>query len=237
MYTRISHLNSIFLAYDAVYREDEDDFDISYTYSEARREQKEVLKRKEELWSLIQEHGYEYTPITHFYHVTRSNLKGAILNDSCLKRRRISLYRDSVNSPSHQKLKGVFFTCNLQEGVFPSKSPYGTKRVKIPIEDFSTEGEFQLFFNSFNFTTRDNCCVVMVMVREDAPEYDFCHDHLAPLHLASNKFLRLDFHHSRYSCCQPTSGLIKLWLELIVVDDVTIMGDYEWDTVKKYGNF
>ena len=172
--TSISHLNSVFLAYDAIYREDGDDFNISYTFSEAWQARKEVQKRKQELWELIQKHDYEYTPITHFYHVTRSYLKDTILQEHCLKRSKISLYRDSVNSPAHQKLKGVFFMCNLRDGDYPSMSPFGTERVKIPIGDFFMEGGFQLFFNSFNFTQRENCYAVLVMVRTNAPEYSFC---------------------------------------------------------------
>ena len=224
------------LAHVAIYRKDEDDFNIPYTLSEAWKKQVEVEERKEKLWDLIEKYEYEYTPITHFYHATRGHLKDTILEEHRLKRSTVSLYMDSVNSPAHQKLKGVFFTCNLRDGGYPSISPYGTKRVKIPINDFFTEGQFQLFFNSFNPTSRDNYCVVMVLVRRNAPEYRFCRDHLAPLDLESNEFLRLDFLHSRYRCCQPTFG-IKLWLELIVVGDVPIKDDYEWDTVMKYGNF
>ena len=229
----IPHLNCIFLAYSAV----EDEFDIPYAYFEARKEKKEVAKRKEELWSLIEKHGYEYTPITHFYHATRGHLKDTILEEHCLKRSTVSLYMDSVHSPAHQKLKGVFFTCNLRDGVYPSISPYGTERVKIPIDDFFTEGQFQLFFNSFNPTSRDNYCVVMVLVRTNAPEYYFCCDHLVPLPLQSNEFLRLDSFRSTYSCCQVKYSMIKLWLELIVVSDVPVKDDYEWDTFRKYGSF
>ena len=196
-----------------------------------------VERRKQELWELIEQHGYEYTPITHFYHVTRSHLKDSILEEQYLKRSEISLYRDSINSPAHENLKGVFFTCNLRDGEYPEISPYGTKRVKIPIKDFFKKGEFKLFFNSFHFTSVSNCCAVMVMVRKTALEYEFCHDFLVPLDLKSNKFLRLDFLRQRYSCCQLQYSFIQLWLELIVVDDVPIKYEYEWDTVKKIGNF
>ena len=226
-----------FLANGVLYREDDDDFDVSYTFSEAWKARQEVEKRKQELWKMIEQHGYEYTPITHFYHVTRSHLKDTILENHCLKKSKISLYRDSVNSPAHQNLKGVFFMCNLRNGEYPEISPFGTERVKIPIEDFFEEGEFQLFFNSFNFTSQSNCYTVMVMVRKTAPEYEFCNDHLVPLDFEANEFVQLDFLFSTYSCCQLKYSSIQLWLELIVVDDVPIKDEYEWDTVQKYGSF
>ena len=49
MYARISHLNSVFLAYGAVYREDENDFNISYPFFEPGQEKEKVEEQKEEL--------------------------------------------------------------------------------------------------------------------------------------------------------------------------------------------
>ena len=213
-----------------------DDFDISYTLSDARREKRKVEERKAKLWELIREDGYEYGPITHFYHVTSSMTKDTILEGKHLKRKQVSLYQESVDSPAHKKLKGVFFMCSLRNGNYPTISPFGTQRVKIPIRDFFVKGGFELFFNSFNFTRRNNCYAVMVMVRRRAPEYNFCRDHLVPLDFKRNEFLRLDLQHNTYSCCQ-TKGDMKLWLELIVVDDVPIEDEYEWDTVSKFGKF
>ena len=222
-----------------IYREDEYGFNISYTCLEACKAKEKVKERKKELWDLIKKKGFEYTPITHFYHVTRSHLKDTILQERRLKRSKINLYKESVDSPAHQTLKGVFFTCNLRDGRYPSISPFGTERVKIPIEDFFKKYNYQwyqLYFNSFNFTSTTNCCIELVMVSRKAPEYKFCRDHMVSLDFVSNDFLRLDFFNSEFSCCQMTS-IIQLWLELIVVGDVPITDEYEWDTVDKFGTF
>ena len=141
----------------------------------------------------------------------------------------------SNQSPIHGKLSGVFFGCNLRRMGFglPDTSPFGTERIKIPITEFASS-EIHLFYNSHHNTKTTVYYVILVLIKESDPKYQYCKDHMIELDMESNHILRLDFQQNKFEYCHPIG--FSLWLEVFVMGDIPLAGiSHSWDKVTDTG--
>ena len=142
----------------------------------------------------------------------------------------------SIQSPIHDRLSGVFFSCNLskKDSGLPRISPFGSERIKIPITRFA-HSKFHLFYNSHHKTYKHGIYyVILVLVKESDPDYKFCKANMTELNMASNCLLRLDFRRRKFEYCEPTE--FTLWVEIFVLGDVSLTGtNHKWDNVIDIG--
>ena len=191
-----------------------------------------------DLDSLIQKLGpYPlYKPITYFYHVTKLLPKVSITLTNELRGSEAKMTRPPSNqSPIHRKLSGIFFGCNLDKRGYslPDRSPFGTERIKIPITEFSSS-RIHLFYNSHHKTQNTVYYVILVLIKESDPKYQYCKDRMIELDMESNRILRLDFQRNKFEYCHPFG--FSLWLEVFVVGNIQL-GDisHSWDKVTDTG--
>ena len=177
--------------------------------------------------------GRVFTSISYFYHITKPVNKERIVQDKILRKSRASLLHESVYSPANRRLEGVFFGCNKVKRMLPFKSPYGTQRLLIPIKKFGGKA-YHLFFNSHHKVGKINY-IVLVLVNEDADDYQFCCEKLIELDIKENSFLCLDFDKNSFTCCQTQP--IPTWVELLVLEEVVLeeQDGHLWDTVTDRG--
>ena len=177
--------------------------------------------------------GKVFTDITCFYHTTKPKYKKRIVQDKRLKRSMPDLIHQSRNSPIDQRLEGVFFGCNTLHGKLPSKSPYGSQRILIPIQKFARKS-YRLFYNSNHTVGRLNY-IILVLAQKDIDDCQFCYENLVELNMTSNPFLRLNFGKNSFRCCQTQP--IPTWVELLVLEDISLeeRDGHSWDTVTNTG--
>ena len=177
--------------------------------------------------------GRVFTSISYFYHITKPEYKEQIIREKILRKSRASLLHESIYSPANRRLEGVFFGCNKVKGMLPFKSPYGTQRLLIPIKKFGGKA-YHLFFNSHHKVGKINY-IVLVLVNEDADDYQFCCEKLVELDIKKNSFLCLDFDKNSFTCCQTQP--IPTWVELLVLEEVILeeQDGHLWDTVTDRG--
>ena len=192
-----------------------------------------------DLDSLTQKLGRypEYKPITYFYHVTKRSTKASITLTNELRGSMAKMTKAPSNqSPIHYKLSGVFFGCNLDRRSYyslPDRSPFGTERIKIPITEFASS-KIHLFYNSHHKTQDTVYYVILVLVKESDPKYQYCKDHMIELDMETNPILRLDFQRNKFEYCHPIG--FSLWLEVFIVGNIPL-GDisHSWDNVTDTG--
>lgn len=179
-----------------------------------------------------------FSEIKYFYHVTKSKCeKQSIQGDCRLIANKAKLRFESEGTPIDGNLNGVFFCCSLFQGCLPDISPHGTERIKIPIGDFLHDNT-RLFYNSSHTTNTSSDNVnyaVLVLVKEDHPDFQFCKDKLAPLDMRNNRFLKLNKENKVYEC-YPNQADFRFYITVFVVGDVELPNkeEQDWDTVELY---
>ena len=167
------------------------------------------------------------TNVLHKPSITSTNkLRGSVANMT---------RHPSNQSPIHGKLSGVFFGCNLGRMGYglPDSSPFGTERIKIPITEFASS-KIHLFYNSHHNTQSTVYYVILVLVKESDPKYEYCKERMIELDLESNPILRLDFQRNKFEYCHPIE--FSLWVEIFVVGDIPLTDiTHSWDKVTDTG--
>ena len=181
----------------------------------------------------------QFDPIQYFFHVTNMANRISIESNGGLKRSIANLRFGSEGSPIDGRLEGVFFCCTLFRGGLPDRSPYGTERICIPVEYF-LNGNPHLFYNSYHEVPGNPVnpvpvhYVVLVLVKDDDPEFSFCEKNLEELPMNNNSFLIIDSLGKRYGCFsnQTCYQQFKLYVEVFVIGDVRLP---LWNQVIKTG--
>ena len=178
----------------------------------------------------------KYRPISYLYHVTKS--KQSVIDTRTLMGSMACMTRPPSNqSPIHNTLQGVFFSCNLvNDGLqLPNMSPFGSDRVIIPVTEFA-DPTLHLFYNSHHYTESSICYVVLVLAKEGDPYYAYCRDRMIMLNIETNEILKLDFKNNSFQYCDPSA--VKIWVEIFVVGNVSLMNmNHSWDTVQKWTTY
>ena len=192
-------------------------------------------KNLEELENKMDGIQKNFDPIQYFFHVTDGTSRISIERDGYL-RSVANLKFGSEGTPIHGRLKGVFFCCTLFNGQLPTQSPYGTERIRIPVEHFLS-GNPHLFYNSYHVTGGNPVpvhYVILVLVKESDPDFSFCRENLVELPMDNNSFLIIDRSGQRYGCFsnQTCYTTFKLYVEVFVVGDVRLP---LWDRVINTG--
>lgn len=170
--------------------------------------------------------------IYHVYHVTLPRQKEKIIRDGIIEKEFLEV---GFNAKRNQHFLGVFLEFNLSTSEsLPSDSTNGSERVKFPISALK-EKCLHLFFHSWFQDEEGDRYVFMVLVRE---RHEFlgkhpCEHppikHLHELDLKNNPLLQLDFDSNTfsyyYNLCAP------VWLELVVLGDVLMTSEQEWEYV------
>ena len=111
----------------------------------------------------------------------------------------------------------------------PKKSPFGTERIKIPITEFACS-TIHLFYNWHHRTLSNVNYVILVLVKESDPKYQYCKEHMIEMDMKSNSILRLDFCQQKFEYCHLIE--FSLWVEVFVVGDIPLAGiRHSWDNV------
>ena len=192
-----------------------------------------VDKDRRELEEKLNQVEHRYMPITHFYHVTTTHNKEKIISEAVLRGNIANLIHQSKRSPINKMLEGVFFGCNLWDnGDLPMISPYGTERVEIPVHNF-LRGTPHLFYSSSHETRPGFTYVILVLVNESDPEYQFCKCRLKELDMEDNSILKIDRLGELHAYYHSTErNKFSLIIEVFVVGDVPLP---RWNTVKDIG--
>ena len=190
-----------------------------------------------------------FDTIEVFFHVTTQNRKVEIEKDKLLKRNRAILPEcvtqgSSRGSPlynTESQLEGVFFCCSLFQHRLPDRSPYGTDRVKIPVE-YLVQDDTHLFYNSWHsITTGRNKVHYIILVLVDKLEYPkefkYCSEKLKELNIKRNHILKLNKKKRQYKCYHSESFReFNPYIEILVVGDVELTSDgISWDSVTETG--
>lgn len=210
----------------------------------ARTAKAEVKQRKEELERIIDKKikDVKFDRIKEFFHVTTIRNKSKIVEDDLLRGNEANLKYQSRGSPIDGELDGVFFCCTLFDEDLPTRSPYGSRRIRIPVEHF-LRGNPCLYFNSYHVTDGRNGpvhYVTLVLVDRNDPDFSFCNKNLVRLNQRQNPFLRLRKERSGYTLFRCFSNQecrrrFKLYVDVFVVGNVELPESAIWDRVKYKG--
>ncbi|XP_060075878.1 uncharacterized protein LOC132555545 isoform X1 [Ylistrum balloti] len=163
------------------------------------------------------------TPI-YFYHNTSHTSETAIREDDILEPQVYNPPQNWMRLVSHpvHVPDGVFFCATLYFGDLPTISPYGERRVRIPIDDVLRQlgGNVKLYSGEPT-QAGNNTYVRMMLVKED-DDFDVL-QHMKQENIASNQWLRLAGGYQ--VACRPT------WVYIYVPYPISVKG-CSWDTVK-----
>ncbi|XP_067675190.1 phytanoyl-CoA hydroxylase-interacting protein-like [Haliotis asinina] len=135
--------------------------------------------------------------------------------------------------PINGRLKGLFFNVTLQGGTIPHKSPFGAKRVKVPLSEVFDDSA-NLYFADFyckrprprnRFGRRSGMVshrrskvhyVTLVLTRSGSDADSFCQQHLLKLDPQDNIYL------SKKSCIYKTLDRDAVHVEVMYTEDVDL---------------
>ena len=150
----------------------------------------------------------EQRPVFVFYHVTTPAAKKNIKRQGILKANVSSQPTRRTASPiDKMKIAGVHFRLNNIETTsssvpqLPTTSPFGTKRISIPISYFS---EYELFFNNYNKGNpktsggHEIYYVSFVLVKPSHHDYNLIKKVLKPLDPEGNEFVYFEYDQETY---------------------------------------
>ena len=184
--------------------------------------------------------------IDEFYHVTKdADSKKEIKK---LKKLKASVASYSRSPIDKLEIEGVYFGLNLQKknNKLPSDSPFGTKRVSIPISNFS---EYKLFFNHYKRGNQSRAggnekyYVSLVLVKPSHDKYDDIEKVFKILDPKKNDFVYFDHDKESYKYTdyyklndlQPGKKRrrsFNVCYEIVVIGGVPLDEDATGDTVK-----
>ena len=124
-------------------------------------------------------------------------------------------------SPINRRLKGLFFSARVQFGTgqpYPN-SPYGPRRLKLPVEHLLTQDK-KLYFSDFycmlsSSSERHN--ITLVLCKPGSESDKFCKQMLPQLNAMDNSFLRISSH----NVVHITKGA---YVEIFYAEDMDISG-------------
>ncbi|XP_046568065.1 phytanoyl-CoA hydroxylase-interacting protein-like isoform X2 [Haliotis rubra] len=90
--------------------------------------------------------------------------------------------------PINGRLKGLFFNVTLQGGTIPHKSPFGARRVKLPLSEVFNDSA-NLYFADFYCKRSRIHYVTLVLTRSGSDADRFCQQHLLKLDPQGNRYL------------------------------------------------
>ncbi len=131
--------------------------------------------------------------------------------------------------PLNRRIKGLFFsvrpdpqTCKL-----PTKSPFGNKRIYLPIQEFIGPS-LKLYFADFWCHKEDAHHITLVVTKPNSVADHFCTKRLPQLSRNNNPFV---FNvGSLYFCCR------EFFVDLFYTEDVDLAAPYvQWETVRAIG--
>ncbi|OWF51331.1 uncharacterized protein LOC110449330 [Mizuhopecten yessoensis] len=132
---------------------------------------------------------------TYFYHATSPDNERLIKESDRLKpqKHQHSKWKCLVkNCPEYASVPdGVWLSATLEHGALPFFSPYGARRVKIPIKSVIQQlgGKVKLYEGVTVRSNRDETYVRLMLVREDAT-FEVL-QHMKELDVADNPCLKL----------------------------------------------
>ena len=183
-------------------------------------------------------------------HVTNQSNKEKIQKEGALRGykeqnpKKLSI--DDLPLRQHGAPTGVWFAASLFQGDLPTKSPFGTERLKVPIEDICIdkdgeyrhlflEGKFSIPFEKRNrdgvkYTETVNY-VRLAMCSETNENISRCRQTMEQLDISNNRYLKLD-RENGYHAVMPTSVGDRTYVHVFVLSDRLILGNWEWDKVE-----
>ena len=225
---------------------DEEELDLSLTDSDEEELKESIEKNHADLVKKLPEKCPKpiQQEIDEIYHVTDADGKKEIEKAKTLE---ASVASQSGSPIDEMELECVYFRLNLKKKKLPTTSPFGTKRVCIPISDFS---EYDLFFNHYKRGNpsrsggHENYYVSLVLVKPSHNDYDDIKKVFKKLDPEENHFVYFDHEEEDYyytdyyklNELQPGKKRRKafnVYYEIAVVGDVPLDDDAVWDTVKK----
>ncbi|XP_046365379.1 phytanoyl-CoA hydroxylase-interacting protein-like [Haliotis rufescens] len=101
--------------------------------------------------------------------------------------------------PINGRLKGLFFNVTLTDGQLPVKSPFGDRRVKMPLSEVFDDSAKLYFADFYCKPSRSRVHYVTLVLTHSGSEADsFCQTHLLKLDSDTNMYLRKPYLSSTY---------------------------------------
>lgn len=148
---------------------------------------------------------------------------------------------DPHESPlaENDSIKGVWFLASLYQGELPTRSPYGTERINIPISTLmtaKTKKNWKLFFESSYCYYKDSVHYVRLILgnKDDcstSKSMKWCQKKLHEIDLADNQFLCWKKGDRSMKVLKTaTQDCASIYTEVLILGDLDIP---IWDTVTR----
>ncbi len=182
---------------------------------------------------------YEKKKVDYFYHATSQANQEQIAKFSLLDSQQMTYDNDKDSEfplSSNKKIKGVWFCATLYREELPTISPYGDRRIRIPVDRIVT-ADHQMFFESTHYYRTDTQYIRFVLVKKDQKRaIEWCTINLVEVDLTDNQIFTFNETTGYAECLENKHHTtVNIWVEILVVGDVSTIG-MPWTPVRKTAN-